>query len=68
MAISVKNWIEEHFNAALLICAFLGLVLPELSHIPDFLPIVFLAIVMTFSCSSISVAELKRINVKDAFG
>lgn len=62
----IKTWVENNFNAVLLICAALGFLIPGLEATPKVLPVVFLSIVMVFSCTNISLEELKSISIKDA--
>ncbi len=63
---SVKSFIENNFNIVTLIGLLAGLFVPGLEKAPDYLIMVFVACIIFFSCSKVSVQDIKHIDKKAA--
>ena len=62
----VKNFVEGHFNLVLSLSVVLGLVLPGLEYLPKSSALAFISAAIFFSCSRVSVDELRGIRLRPA--
>lgn len=58
----IKHFVENHFNTVMLISIALGLFLPGLDLLPNYAVMGAIILVIFFSCSKVSLAELQDIN------
>lgn len=62
----MKLFIENNFNIILLMSVVIGLVLPGLEHFPKSTAMILISSAIFFSCSRVSIDELKNVNIKSA--
>lgn len=62
----IKSLITQHFNVVLIASVFIGLFTPYLEHAPKLLGLFFISVAIFFSCSHITMDELRRIRVRPA--
>ncbi len=60
-----RQFCENHFSIVMLISLVIGLLFPVLGSGPDILPPMILAVMMGFSCATITLDELKKIRVAE---
>lgn len=65
MSFSFRNYIVQNFNIVLIVSLLLGLFLPYVDALPSTLVIVFLAIIIFFSCAKITVQDVRDIKAKE---
>ena len=61
--ISMKKFIERNFNLVLFLSLIVGMTVPGIEHIPNFVVSVLLGIIVFFLCSKISLSEIKAISI-----
>ncbi|MDH5721929.1 MAG: bile acid:sodium symporter [Alphaproteobacteria bacterium] len=62
----MKDWIARHFNLIMILAVILGLILPGLEHLPRSSGMILISIAIFFSCSKVTIEELRHINLKSA--
>ncbi|WP_370277751.1 bile acid:sodium symporter family protein [Pontibacterium sp.] len=63
--ICMKKFIERNFNLVLFLSLIVGMTVPGIEHVPNFVVSVLLGIIVFFLCSKISLSEIKAISVKE---
>lgn len=61
----MKQFIERNFNLVLFLSLIVGMTVPGIEHVPNFVVSVLLGTIVFFLCSKISLSEIKAISVKD---
>ncbi len=62
----IKSFVENNFNLVLSLSVVIGLVTPALQHLPESSAITLISCAIFFSCSRVTVDELRHINFKAA--
>lgn len=65
---NVRHFVESHFGLLMVIGLLLGLLSPLPGMLPDYVPPLILAVMMGFSYSKISMAEMKTIKIREISG
>lgn len=60
------KFVENNFNLVLALGFFIGLATPALGHLPEPTAIILISLAIFFSCSRVTVEELRDINYKAA--
>lgn len=61
---NIKSFIENNFSIVLLISIAIGIFFKELQYLPDYTVIVLIALMIFFSCSNVSLSDVKTISKK----
>ncbi|PCK00496.1 MAG: hypothetical protein COA45_01570 [Zetaproteobacteria bacterium] len=62
----MKDIVVRNFNLIMLLGVFLGFVIPGLDALPKFSAMILISIAIFFSCSNVTMGELRHVNVKSA--
>jgi len=62
----VRDFLVNNFNIVVIICVILGLIIPGLEHLPKSSAMFLISTGIFFSCSNVSINELRHINIKSA--
>lgn len=62
----IKRFFLEKFILAMALCVAAGLVLPWIEGLPRYFPLMIIAVAMFYSCSKVSVEELKQMQLVPA--
>lgn len=62
----VRDFLVNNFNLVVIICVILGLIIPGLEYLPKSSAMILISTGIFFSCSNVSINELRHINIKSA--
>ncbi|MGN7438663.1 MAG: bile acid:sodium symporter [Alcanivorax sp.] len=62
----IKSFVENNFNLVLCLSVVVGLLVPALASLPEETAIILISIAIFFSCSRVTVDELRHISLKSA--
>ncbi len=62
----IKVFVENNFNLVLSLSVVIGLLTPALGHLPESSAIILISLAIFFSCSRVTVDELRHIDFKAA--
>ena len=62
----IKHFVVHHFNAVLALSVLIGLCVPGLEHLPKASAMVLISGAIFFSCSTVTMDEIRGVNIKHA--